>query len=57
MSQETLARLADTGISPAGEIPPPLRQIPVAVLTAPGGGRPILLTEAAAGLSSGTRGP
>jgi catechol 2,3-dioxygenase-like lactoylglutathione lyase family enzyme len=41
----TLARLADIGISPAGEIPPPLRQIPAAVLTAPEG-TPILLTEA-----------
>ena len=42
----TLARLADIGISPAGEIPAPLRQIPAAVLTAPEG-TPILLTEAA----------
>jgi len=41
-----LARLADIGISPAGEIPAPLRQIPAAVLTAPEG-TPILLTEAA----------
>jgi catechol 2,3-dioxygenase-like lactoylglutathione lyase family enzyme len=42
----TLARLADIGISPTGEIPGPLRQIPAAVLTAPEG-TPILLTEAA----------
>jgi catechol 2,3-dioxygenase-like lactoylglutathione lyase family enzyme len=42
----TLARLADIGISPGGEIPAPLRQIPVAVLTAPEG-TPILLTEVA----------
>jgi hypothetical protein len=41
----TLARLADIGISPTGEIPAPLRQIPAAVLTAPEG-TPILLTEA-----------
>jgi catechol 2,3-dioxygenase-like lactoylglutathione lyase family enzyme len=43
---ETLARLADIGISPAGEIPPPLRRFSAAVLTAPEG-TPILLTEAA----------
>lgn len=41
----TLARLAEIGISPAGEIPPPLRQIPAAVLIAPEG-TPLLLTEA-----------
>jgi len=41
----TLARLAEIGISPAGEIPPPLRRVPAAVLTAPEG-TPILLTEA-----------
>jgi catechol 2,3-dioxygenase-like lactoylglutathione lyase family enzyme len=40
----TLARLAGIGISPAGELPMPLRQIPAAVLTAPEG-TPILLTE------------
>jgi catechol 2,3-dioxygenase-like lactoylglutathione lyase family enzyme len=40
----TLARLADLGISPTGEIPPPLRKIPAAVLVAPEG-TPILLTE------------
>jgi catechol 2,3-dioxygenase-like lactoylglutathione lyase family enzyme len=38
----TLARLAEIGISPAGEIPPPLRQAPAAVLIAPEG-TPILL--------------
>jgi hypothetical protein len=41
----TLARLAEIGISPAGEIPPPLRHVPAAVLTSPEG-TPILLTEA-----------
>jgi len=38
-----LARLAEIGISPAGEIPAPLRQVPAAVLVAPEG-TPILLT-------------
>ena len=38
-----LARLAEVGISPAGEIPAPLRQVPVAVLIAPEG-TPILLS-------------
>jgi catechol 2,3-dioxygenase-like lactoylglutathione lyase family enzyme len=48
----TLARLAEIGISPAGEIPPPLRQMPAAVLIAPEG-TPILLSS---GLdSAGTR--
>ena len=42
----TLARLAEIGISPAGEIPPPLRHLPAAVLIAPEG-TPILLTETA----------
>ena len=42
----TLARLAEIGVSPAGEIPPPLRHVPAAVLVAPEG-TPILLTEAA----------
>jgi catechol 2,3-dioxygenase-like lactoylglutathione lyase family enzyme len=41
----TLARLAEIGISPAGEIPHPLRHLPAAVLIAPEG-TPILLTEA-----------
>ena len=38
----TVARLAEIGISPAGEIPVPLRQSPAAVLIAPEG-TPILL--------------
>jgi catechol 2,3-dioxygenase-like lactoylglutathione lyase family enzyme len=40
-----LARLSEVGISPAGEIPAPLRQVPVAVLIAPEG-TPILLSAA-----------
>jgi catechol 2,3-dioxygenase-like lactoylglutathione lyase family enzyme len=40
----TLARLAEIGISPAGEIPPPLRKMPAAVLIAPEG-TPILLSS------------
>ncbi|HEY1313136.1 MAG TPA: hypothetical protein VGE92_04630 [Steroidobacteraceae bacterium] len=43
----TLARLAETGISPAGEIPRPLRPLPAAVLTAPEG-TSILLSEGTA---------
>jgi catechol 2,3-dioxygenase-like lactoylglutathione lyase family enzyme len=39
----TLARLAEVGISPAGEIPAPLRHGPAAVLIAPEG-TPILLS-------------
>ncbi len=39
----TLARLAEIGISPAGEIPQPLRTMPAAVLIAPEG-TPILLS-------------
>jgi catechol 2,3-dioxygenase-like lactoylglutathione lyase family enzyme len=39
----TLARLAEVGISPVGEIPAPLRQVPAAVLVAPEG-TPILLS-------------
>lgn len=39
----TLARLAEIGISPTGEIPAPLRQVPAAVLVAPEG-TPILLS-------------
>ncbi|HEV7611940.1 MAG TPA: VOC family protein [Steroidobacteraceae bacterium] len=42
----TLYRLAEIGISPAGEIPPPLRHVSAAMLTAPEG-TPILLTETA----------
>jgi catechol 2,3-dioxygenase-like lactoylglutathione lyase family enzyme len=41
----TLARLAEVGILPAGELPAPLRQVPAAVLTAPEG-TPILLSAA-----------
>jgi catechol 2,3-dioxygenase-like lactoylglutathione lyase family enzyme len=40
-----LARLAQIGVSPDGELPPPLRQTPAAVLTAPEG-TPILLSQA-----------
>lgn len=40
----TLARLAEKGVLPAGEIPPGLRSMPAAVLTAPEG-TPILLTN------------
>jgi catechol 2,3-dioxygenase-like lactoylglutathione lyase family enzyme len=40
----SLARLAEIGILPAGEIPLPLRQVPAAVLVAPEG-TPILLTS------------
>jgi catechol 2,3-dioxygenase-like lactoylglutathione lyase family enzyme len=40
----TLARLAEIGISPGGEIPAPLRQVPAAVLVAPEG-TPILLSS------------
>jgi catechol 2,3-dioxygenase-like lactoylglutathione lyase family enzyme len=39
----TLARLAEIGISPSGEIPHPLRSMPAAVLIAPEG-TPILLS-------------
>jgi catechol 2,3-dioxygenase-like lactoylglutathione lyase family enzyme len=39
-----LARLAEVGISPAGEIPAPLRQVPAAVLVAPEG-TPILMSR------------
>jgi catechol 2,3-dioxygenase-like lactoylglutathione lyase family enzyme len=39
----TLDRLAEAGISPTGEIPLPLRQVPAAVLVAPEG-TPILLS-------------
>jgi catechol 2,3-dioxygenase-like lactoylglutathione lyase family enzyme len=41
-----LARIAEVGLSPSGEIPLPLRRAPAAVLVAPEG-TPILLTEAA----------
>jgi catechol 2,3-dioxygenase-like lactoylglutathione lyase family enzyme len=40
----TLAHLAEIGVSPSGELPPPLRGTPAAVLTAPEG-TAILLTS------------
>jgi hypothetical protein len=40
----TLARLAEVGISSAGELPSPLRQVPAAVLAAPEG-TPLLLSS------------
>jgi catechol 2,3-dioxygenase-like lactoylglutathione lyase family enzyme len=43
----TLARLAEIGLFPSGEIPSPLRRSPAVVLVAPEGVQ-ILLTEAAA---------
>jgi hypothetical protein len=39
----TLLHLAEIGISPTGEVPSPLRQVPAAVLIAPEG-TPILLS-------------
>lgn len=42
-----LARIAEAGITPAGEIPSPLRKVPVAVLTAPEG-TPILMWSGSA---------
>lgn len=42
---ETLARLADIGISPAGEVASPQRPMPTAILTAPEG-TPLLLEAA-----------
>ena len=39
----SLARLAEIGMSPNGELPSPLRQVPAAVLVAPEG-TPILLS-------------
>lgn len=44
----TLARLAEVGILPEGPLPPPLRQLPAASLTAPEGTRLLLLSEAIA---------
>jgi hypothetical protein len=44
----TLARLAEAGILPAGQVPPPLRQLPAAMITAPEGTPILLLTESAA---------
>ena len=40
----TLARLTEVGISSAGELPSPLRQVPAAVLVAPEG-TPLLLSS------------
>ena len=42
---ESLARLAEIGISPNGELPPPLRQMPAVMLMAPEG-TPLLLSKA-----------
>lgn len=42
-----LARLAESGVTPAGEIPRPLKRLPAAVLTAPEG-TSILLSEGGA---------
>jgi catechol 2,3-dioxygenase-like lactoylglutathione lyase family enzyme len=44
----TLARLAEVGILPAGQVPSPLRQVPAAMITAPEGTPILLLTESAA---------
>jgi catechol 2,3-dioxygenase-like lactoylglutathione lyase family enzyme len=41
----TVARLAEVGISPAGELPSPLRHVPAAVLAAPEG-TALLLSQA-----------
>ena len=49
----TLALLAQRGLSPSGEIPAPLRQLPAAVLIAPEGTQ-ILLTQAGTTSSSST---
>jgi catechol 2,3-dioxygenase-like lactoylglutathione lyase family enzyme len=44
----TLARLAEAGILPAGQVPVPLRQLPAAVITAPEGTPILLIPESAA---------
>ncbi len=44
----TLARMAEAGILPAGQVPWPLRQLPAAVITAPEGTLILLLSESAA---------
>ena len=44
----TLARLAEAGILPAGQVPSPLRQLPAAVITAPEGTPILLLSDSAA---------
>jgi catechol 2,3-dioxygenase-like lactoylglutathione lyase family enzyme len=41
----TLARLAEAGVLPTGQVPLPLRQLPAAVLTAPEGTPILLLPE------------
>lgn len=45
--KETLERLAEAGIETADAVPPPLQQMPAALMIAPEG-TPLLLTEAAA---------
>jgi catechol 2,3-dioxygenase-like lactoylglutathione lyase family enzyme len=42
-----LARLADAGILPTGQVPAPLRQLPATMLTAPEGTMLLLLSEPA----------
>ncbi len=44
----TLARLADAGITPTGQVPLPLRQVPATVLTAPEGTQLLLFSEVGA---------
>lgn len=44
--KETLKRLAEAGIETADAVPPPMRQMPAALMIAPEG-TPLLLTEAA----------
>jgi hypothetical protein len=39
-----LARLAEVGVLPTGELPPPLRHVPAAVLVAPEG-TPLLISQ------------
>lgn len=41
----TLARLAEAGVTPTGQVPLPLRQLPATVLTAPEGTHLLLLSE------------
>jgi len=43
-----LARLAEAGILPEGQVPPPLRQLPATVLLAPEGTQILLLSESQA---------
>ncbi len=44
----TLARLAQLGILPAGQVPSPLRQLPAAMISAPEGTPILLLTDSTA---------